>query len=346
MKKRFTKMVASVCVAAALVSGLAASAYAEDTVKYTLKSGDTVLSVCQSLGIDFYANQAWITKTNNIKDYSRLKVGTVLTLPLGSTEAPSITSGTPAEGSSGDTTVKDGDFISGYLISHTLASGETVGGVCQSLGIDFDSNSDRIKELNNITSYNRVPAGKTLLLPSTKAPSSGSCIKIVAHKIVSGDTAYGICQSYGISYDSSLSMMKILNNKDDFSAIKAGQILYLPVPGTVQSSSSGSNTSTSSGNTGSTGNTGTNQPTQAKQYSIYSYFSNGTLQLQVNGNAVSKAKAGDTIKIDGKPDSGYTLSSVTVYKYGDSEKTIEVKDNSFIMPEYDVVVKVEFKAAS
>lgn len=334
-------MTASVCVAAALVSGLAVSASAEDTVKYTMKSGDTVLSVCQSLGINFYANQAWITKTNNIKDYSRLKVGTVLTLPLGSTDAPSITGGTAAEGSAGDTTVKEGDFISGYLISHTLASGETVGAVCQSLGIDFNSNSERIKELNNITSYNRVPAGKTLLLPSTKAPSSGSCIKIVAHKIVSGDTAYGICQSYGISYDNSLATMKILNNKDDFSAIKAGQILYLPVPGTVQSS--GGNTGAPAGNTGSAG---TNQPTQAKQYSIYSYFSNGTLQLQVNGNAVSKAKAGDTIKVEGKPDSGYTLSSITVYKYGDSEKTVEVKDGSFVMPEFDIVVKVEFKAAA
>lgn len=341
MNRRLKTLIASVCVATSLVSGTAVSAFAEN-IQYTLKSGDTVVGVCQSLGIDFYKNKDWITKKNNIKDYSRLKVGTVITLPGAGTNtstAPSITGGTAAEGSAGDTSLKGEDFISGYLISHTLASGETVGGVCQSLGIDFDSNSERIKKLNNITNYNRIAAGKVLLLPTTKAPSSGSCIKIVAHKIVSGDTAYGICQSYGISYDSSLATMKILNNKDDFSAIKAGQLLYLPVPGTVQSS--GGNQGSTGGNQG---NTGTNQPTTVKQHTIFTYISNGTLQLQVNGNNVSKAKVGDSIKIVESANDGYILSSLSVYKADDVNTTVEVKDGVFKMPDFDVVVKVEFKA--
>lgn len=342
MNRRFKTLIASVCVAASLISGTAVSAFAED-IQYTLKSGDTVLSVCQSLGIDFYKNKDWITKKNKIKDYNRLKVGTVIILPGSGTNtaatAPSITGTTAAEGSAGDATLKGEDFISGYLISHKLVSGETVGGVCQSLGIDFDSNSERIKKLNNITNYNRVAAGKVLLLPSTKAPASGSCVKIVAHKVVSGDTAYGICQSYGISYDSSLAMMKILNNKDDFSSIKVGQILYLPVPGTVQASGG---TTTAPGN--NQGNAGTNQPTPVVQHNIFTYISNGSLQLQVNGNSVSKAKVGDSIKIVDTPNSGYVLSSVSVYKADDVNTTVEVKDGVFKMPDFDVVVKVEFKA--
>lgn len=340
MNKRLKTLIASVCVASTLISGAAVSAFAED-IKYTLKSGDTVLAVCQSLGIDFYKNQAWITKKNNIKDYSRLKVGQTIILPGKGSAAetpPSITGGTAADGSKGDAVLKGDDFISGYLITHTMASGETVGGVCAALGIDFSSNSNMIMKLNNISSWNKVPAGKVLQLPSTKAPSSGSCIKIVAHKIVSGDTAYAICNSYGISYDSSLAMMKVLNNKDDFAAIKAGQLLYLPVPGTVSSSGG----STGGGSTGG----GTTTPTPAKQYNIYTYISNGTLQLQINGNAVSKAKAGDTIKIVDKPNTGYELDKVTVYKADDEAVTVEVKDGSFKMPEHDVVVKVEFKTAS
>lgn len=343
MNKRLKTLIASVCVASSLISGMAVSAFAEN-IQYTLKSGDTVLGVCQSLGIDFYKNKDWITKKNNIKDYSRLKVGQTIVLPgkgAAAETAPSITGGTAAEGSAGDAVLKGDDFISGYLISHTMASGETVGGVCSALGIDFSSNSDRIMKLNNIKSWNKVPAGKVIQLPTTKAPSSGSCIKIVAHKIVSGDTAYGICNSYGISYDNSLAMMKILNNKDDFAAIKAGQILYLPVPGTV-TSSGGTTGGTPGGSTGGS----TNTPAPAKQYNIYTYISNGTLQLQVNGNTVSKAKAGDTIKIVDTPNSGYALDKITVYKADDETKTVEVKDGSFKMPEHDVVVKVEFKTAS
>lgn len=339
MNKRLKTFIASICVASSLISGVAVSAFAED-IKYTLKSGDTVLAVCQNLGIDFYKNQAWITKKNNIKDYSRLKVGQTIILPGKGSAAetpPSITGGSEAEGSKGDAVLKGDDFISGYLITHTMASGETVGGVCAALGIDFSSNSDMIMKLNNIKSWNKVPAGKVLQLPTTKAPSSGSCIKIVAHKIASGDTAYAICNSYGISYDSSLALMKVLNNKDDFAAIKAGQLLYLPVPGTVSSSG---------GSTGGSTGGGTTTPTPAKQYNIYTYISNGTLQLQINGNAVSKAKAGDTIKIVDKPNTGYALDKVTVYKADDEAVTVEVKDGSFKMPEHDVVVKVEFKTAS
>lgn len=335
MNRRLKTLVASVCVATSLISGMAVSAFAED-VKYTLKSGDTVVAVCQSLGIDFYKNKDWITKKNNIKDYSRLKVGQTIILPGSGTTptAPSITDGTAASGSAGDAILKGEDFISGYLISHTMASGETVGGVCATLGIDFASNSDRIMKLNNISSWNKVAAGKVIQLPTTKAPASGSCIKIVAHKIVAGDTAYAICQSYGISYDKSLDMMKILNNKEDFAAIKAGQLLYLPVPGTISSGSGGNNVTVGGG---------TNTPTQAQQYDISTQISNGTVRLQVNNNSVTKAKAGDTIKIVANPEPGSKLDSITVYKAGDTSKTVEVDENNcFKMPEYSVVVKVVF----
>lgn len=338
MNRRLKTLIASVCVAASLISSTAVSAFAED-IKYTLKSGDTVLSVCQSLGIDFYKNKDWITKKNNIKDYSKLKVGTVIILPgngsnTSASTTPSITGGVAAEGSAGDKSLKGEDFISGYLISHTLVSGETVGGVCQSLGIDFESNSETIKKLNNITSYNRVAAGKVLLLPSTKAPTSGAYVKIVAHKIVSGDTAYGICQSYGISYDGNLTMLKNLNNKDDFSAIKAGQIMYLPVPG-----------GTAAGGTGGS----TNTPATAVRalHKIYMDASYGAAQLQVNGVTVTNARTGDTITVVTKPDEGYAFSFILVQKADDNKVEVEVKDNTFVMPDYDVTVTAvcEWKSA-
>ena len=80
-----------VVILAALLAGLSVTAAAEndisgDTISgyvipYTLKAGDTVLKVCNTLGIDFHKNQAFITKVNSIADYSKLPVGKVVWLP-------------------------------------------------------------------------------------------------------------------------------------------------------------------------------------------------------------------------------------------------------------------------
>ncbi|MCQ2558803.1 MAG: LysM peptidoglycan-binding domain-containing protein, partial [Oscillospiraceae bacterium] len=50
-------------------------------IPYTMKAGDTVLKVCNTLGIDFAANQNLITRANNITSYSTIPVGRTLLLP-------------------------------------------------------------------------------------------------------------------------------------------------------------------------------------------------------------------------------------------------------------------------
>ena len=87
MKRTMTRLLLTVCIAAILISCLGLTAYADDTVKYTVKSGETVLGICNKLGVDFYRNQAWITSANNITNYNNVKVGKVLVLPLFDTVA-------------------------------------------------------------------------------------------------------------------------------------------------------------------------------------------------------------------------------------------------------------------
>ena len=336
MKKRLISVLLTVCLVVALFSCLSVEAAAADTVKYTLKSGDTVYGVCQSLGIDFYANYTWITKTNNIKSYANLKVGTVITLPApGSKPADTITGGSAVSGSANDKTLLSGDFISGYLITHPMASGETVYSVCSALGIDFYANSDKISKLSGIKSYNRVPVGKLVYLPVTTTPAAGtSCIKIVAHKIVSGDTTYGICNSYGISYTASLSMLKILNNKDNMGAIKAGQLLYLPVPTTIAASSGGS--------TGGSGGSGSASTSDGKTYSIYTNTTNhGSFEVQVGGKAVTTAVSGTKVTVKATPADNYKLGSISVTKDGASVAAVGA-DGSFTMPNSNVRISVTF----
>ena len=46
MKKRLISVLLTLCLAAALFSSMSVTAFAADTIKYTLKSGDTVYGVC------------------------------------------------------------------------------------------------------------------------------------------------------------------------------------------------------------------------------------------------------------------------------------------------------------
>ena len=63
--------------------------------------------------------------------------------------------------------------------------------------------------------------------------------------------------------------------------------------------------------------------------------------VSVAGNATT-AYAGDAVSISANPDSGYELEAWDVYKTGDSSTKVEVTNNSFTMPSYDVTVTASF----
>lgn len=54
------------------------------------------------------------------------------------------------------------------------------------------------------------------------------------------------------------------------------------------------------------------------------------------------AKSGTTIQLFANPDTGYSLYSWYVYKTGDMNTSVNVNDNSFIMPAFDVTVMATF----
>ena len=259
MNKRVLSVLLSLVLLMSLIGGLTATAYADsDTITYTLKAGDTVGKVCQTLGIDFARNYDWITTRNNITNYSALPVGTVLILPAPGTIA-TATTGTgaattpggavapgavaPGAAAPGATTTQPivttvpattgTDTVSGFLISHTLKSGETVYSVCNYYGIKFDANADTISKLNNIKNYTSLKVGQVLLLPSTVPPTAGNYYKLVAHKVVSGDTVVAICSANGIEYGKNIDLLKAINNKNDLTSIKVGETFLVPVPATA-----------------------------------------------------------------------------------------------------------------
>ena len=367
MKKRLISMLLTVLMVASLFGGMSVSAYADEeyaTQEYTLKSGDTLLKVCNKLGLNWYSCQTAINKLNNISEaqYRKLSVGQVITLPATNEDAVKIaktnissgstTGGTVITGGTGSTGSSTSGTASSvnaayWLIPYTMQKGETVAGVCNVLGISFATYSEQIKTINNISKWSKVAAGKTLLLPSASAPAAGtSCYAVVAHQIQKGETTYSICNEYGVSYNANASLMQTLNKGTSLTNIKYGRTLYVPVATVAGSSSSGSTSGSgtviSGGGSSSSGSTSGSGSSTTKTYKLSTgTVKNGKISFTVNGKTVTSAAAGSTVTIVASPDSMCGLKSVSL-KYADGSAVPKVTDSTFTMPECNVVVNAEF----
>ena len=364
MKKRLISMLLTVLMVASLFGGMSVSAYADEeyaTQEYTLKSGDTLLKVCNKLGLNWYSCQTAINKLNNISEaqYRKLSVGQTLTLPATNEDAVKIVKAGTSSSSTGGTVISGGtgSSTSGststsgvnaayWLIPYTMQKGETVAGVCNVLGISFATYSEQIKTINNISKWSKVAAGKTLLLPSASAPAAGtSCYAVVAHQIQKGETTYSICNQYGISYNANASLMQTLNKGTSLTNIKYGRTLYVPVATVAGSSSSGSTSGSGtviSGGSSSSGSTSGSGSSTTKTYKLSTgTVKNGKISFTVNGKTVTSAAAGSTVTIVASPDSMCGLKSVSL-KYADGSAVPKVTDSTFTMPECNVVVNAEF----
>ena len=368
MKKRLISMLLTVLMVASLFGGMSVSAYADEeyaTQEYTLKSGDTLLKVCNKLGLNWYSCQTAINKLNNISEaqYRKLSVGQVITLPATNEDAVKIaktnissgstTGGTVITGGTGSTGSSTSGTASSvnaayWLIPYTMQKGETVAGVCNVLGISFATYSEQIKTINNISKWSKVAAGKTLLLPSASAPAAGtSCYAVVAHQIQKGETTYSICNEYGVSYNANMSLMQTLNKGTSLTNIKYGRTLYVPVATVAGSSSSGSTSGSgtviSGGGSSSSGSTSGSGSSTTKTYKLSTgTVKNGKISFTVNGKTVTSAAAGSTVTIVASPDSMCGLKSVSL-KYADGSAVPKVTDSTFTMPSCDVVVNATFE---
>lgn len=72
--------------------------------------------------------------------------------------------------------------------------------------------------------------------------------------------------------------------------------------------------------------------------------SKGTLTWKVNNELVTHVDVGEEVHLSVTPDQGYVVSGYKVYKENDATITVELaEDNSFIMPDYAVKIKVIYE---
>jgi len=358
-------MLMSLCT----VLGTSASAAANVTT-VTMQSGDTVLSLCQKLGVDFYTYKNLIMTLNGFtaeSQFSKLAVGQQIVLPSNAAAAAALAGGTAsattiAAGTTtaGTTTaaattaaaatsastvgqvssIPAGDHVAFYLVSYTIQKGETIQGIYSNWGLSYKTYDNQIKKLNNIASYSSIAAGRTMLLPTTSpAVANSTYFTVMAHTMKSGESAYDIISNqYGMNFSANKDMILALNNTTDLAKIWAGSTLYIPVNGVVNTSTSVS-TSTSTATTTAT----------VSSYGTYNLVSqtavNGSFDMIVDGKSVTTAQAGKTVKVVATPDTGYTVDTIKVVKVGEASTIVGVSDGYFTMPSYSVVVSVTFKTA-
>ena len=211
------------------------------TISHTVGEWDTLLKVCGSYGMNFYTVKYAIMKLNGFTSERQLDIlsnGQVIKLPASEDDAKLVMSasttttkpsGGSTDGASTGSGSATGESVAYYLIPYTFQPGDTVYNIYLSMGVDFEKNSDLIKKLNSIKDYRSIADGKVLLIPCPKAPESGNYYKVVAHKLVSGETAESVTAGYGLDYSKVLNMMKLVNGKDSLEMIYAGTIFYVPV---------------------------------------------------------------------------------------------------------------------
>ncbi len=234
---------------------------------HTLATGETPAGLCQSYGVNYTDSYHLLAALNNnltvfmagqsfvlplyidptgkaVASPTPAPGGTTLgTLPAGATRLadgtiivagatvtanPSVTTVAGATPTPAAATPISNDKVSYFLAQHTLQYGETVSGVCAALGIDFDKEDQRIRQINDIVNYNGMLAGSVVLLPTAATPSNGSYYRVMEHVIQAGDTVYGLCGLYGLNFYNYSALIQRLNNRENLATFYPGEKLYMP----------------------------------------------------------------------------------------------------------------------
>ena len=107
---------------------------------------------------------------------------------------------------------------------HILKKGETIYSIARLYGVDVQT----ILKINNITDPTKLPAGQKIRIPAennTNNPVSAVQAQTFSdHKVVKGETLYGIARHYEIS----LETLRLANNLPDNFLLREGHVLKIP----------------------------------------------------------------------------------------------------------------------
>lgn len=313
------------------------------TVAYYLapvvvKSGDTLNSICNSLGTSYPNFANVILRVNGLRNAGSLQAGQTVYIP------------TTTPFSSG----------SGYaVVAHSVASGENLTSICGQYGLNYQAATTKalVDGLNPNKNLNKIWSGDILYIPvSTSAVSS-----VVSTGAGSGSSGTGTAKSgyqiaiYAAEHGNPYAVVGSVEYATRAEAGKSVVIKTNPSAGYAVKSIKVIRTDSGS-NVIVTNNAFTMPASNVQITVVYEQglkiqkapSTNGSFDALVYGAPGTSAFYGDEITIHPIPYSGYSVDTVYYVKTANPSQRGDVKaDKSgvykFNMPDYAITLYVTFK---
>ena len=205
----------------------------EYIIRVTVEKGDTLYSLCEAHNLTYSVCREAIKSLNLWSGDFRLNAiyaGQEILLPVSDAVALEISAAVAtAVDANINVSTTSGDKFEYYLISHTMTTGETVRGVCDSLNVRYSTEvAEMLKTINGLSDLSRVQAGRAYLFPSLSADSA--VYAVYAHTVAAGDTAASLCTAYGVKYADVVNILQGLNPKASLTSIRLGSEFLVVAP--------------------------------------------------------------------------------------------------------------------
>ena len=314
-------------------------------VEHTVAKGETLISICKSLGTNYYDYEKTVLKINNMTSANSLKVGQTIWVPA-------------KTGSAGGTIA---------VVAHSVKNGETISGICAAYGTSYGNYKAAVKAVNNkIANVEKLNVGQTVYIPvyttwnnavagnpSTAAGTSGSPTTNIATGYAIGFTVPASAK-YGNPF-------AIVGGSSNVSRASAGQtVIVRPNAYTGYAVKSIKVVRTDSNAHVQMNDYAFTMPNSNVQITIeYAAGKNikkmpsshGTFDTMVYGELSTTAFYGDKVEIVPYPDAGYEVANVNVLNVDTGNPVVRDVDSEtgiyyFTMPNAEVRVTVTFRVAT
>ncbi len=207
------------------------SAYAQ---QITAKKGDSVVSLCKKLGLDYASDRTAILIINSVSREESLEtiaIGQTIYLPKSDEDALAIVSlhnkNCPAN-----------------AIEYKVKKGDTMFKICKAQHLNYNLYKETIKKLNGWETdddLNSIQARQVIYLPldapllpvstTVEPPIEGDRLEyyLVQHRMESGETAETVCEALGAPYSYEIdALVKSLNGVMDLDKLTTGEAYLFP----------------------------------------------------------------------------------------------------------------------
>jgi len=260
MKKRIICLLLAVVLFATLPAMGAQAFAAGETIEYKV-GAQTMKMICEANGLDYDFCKAAIIKLNDAftkeEDFSSMHVGDTIKLPKTNQAAADIL------GVALPDKLKPSSAATGATQDYVVVDHDTMIGICEKKGLDFNKCKTAIMKLNNFAtdySFLTLKTGDKLKLPKTNADAaviaasassgtatgsatstgasgtatgtavvSGNTVSyLVPHVVKAGETIYGICAENGVDFSKYFNMIMAVSGIKYATDLRVGNVVYLP----------------------------------------------------------------------------------------------------------------------